>query len=68
MKIALLIGLGMMAACAPVVYTKPGGTEANYYLDSYQCKNEAGQYGAGNPFLIGEQFHDCMRLRGWRAQ
>lgn len=72
--LAVLLAVG----CAAPVWTKPGGTEADFARDKYACAQEAkvpyssayvnpyGGAAAGGVQIDRTLYNACMEARGWR--
>jgi hypothetical protein len=67
--IALVLCL-MVAGCGPMIWDKPGGTQADYNRDNYECERDArqsGYYGGGlaGALNMREFFKKCMVAHGY---
>ena len=67
----VVAAIGMVATgCAPMVWDRPGATQADFNRDSYACERDArqsGYYGAGLTGAINMQgfFGRCMSAQGY---
>lgn len=67
----LMVTLGLAAAgCAPMVWDRPGSTQADFNRDSYTCERDArqsGYYGGGLTGAVNMQgfFQRCMVAQGY---
>jgi len=60
----------LFTGCAPMIWDKSGGTQAEYNRDSYECEKDArqsGYYGSGlsGALELKEFFKRCMVSRGY---
>ena len=63
----------LLAGCAPTVWDKPGATQSDFNMDSYQCEKDARQSGYYGNGLAGalemKGFYDrCMVAHGYTAR
>lgn len=60
----------ILSGCAPTIYDKPSGSQAQFNADKYLCEKDMRQSGPFGPGLIGiynsNKFFDrCMIARGY---
>jgi len=73
-KYLLLILCLFFTGCGPVLYYHPEKSPQQFEKDKYDCEMEAYARSVakgfpGNPFIVNEEFHRCLRLKhGWCPQ
>ncbi len=66
-----ILAVGMvMAGCAPMMWDRPGATQADFNRDSYACERDSrqsGYYGSGVTGAVNMQgfFGRCMQAQGY---
>jgi hypothetical protein len=68
--LGILLLIGLVSGCAPMVWDKPGATQADYNTDSYDCEKDARQSGYFGTGIIGglnmrDFFKRCMAAHGY---
>lgn len=72
-----LVPVGLLVGCAePLMWTKPGATQADFNRDSYECQKDA--YATGGAVYLGYgvttrtansgMYNQCMVVRGYTQQ
>ncbi len=70
----LLLGVaGLLSACAPPVFNKPGATQQDFATDKYSCERDSRQSGGFSGGIAGaieiqQYFNRCMAAHGWTIQ
>jgi hypothetical protein len=64
----LLLAL-VLAGCQKTMMAKPGGTDAEFRLQSYECQRDTDMRGRAymNPWLARGVQQDCLEAHGWRV-
>ena len=62
--------VALLSGCGPMIWNKPGVTQAEYNKDSYECEKDARQSGYFGTGLVGalnmrDFFKTCMVARGY---
>jgi hypothetical protein len=67
LRVLFAATLCVLALCScTTYYTKPGGTEAQFRKDNYECERDAAQAGLGFGDLAAEGMRsECMEARGY---
>jgi transcriptional regulator with XRE-family HTH domain len=74
MRSTIIIALlALLTACTQVPYgVKPGGTYEQLNADRFDCKQKVvmmyggyGQMGIGGAMVAGDDYHECMRAKGY---
>jgi len=77
MSAVAMVFVVVLAGCAPMVWTKPGGTQSEFAEDNYQCLQESQQrqgraqlnrYGGAAIDTVETNaglYSACMNARGW---
>lgn len=55
----------LLAACAPVQWTKPGGTPEQFARDSYECERDMRQSFHANRWAAADFRDRCMEAKGY---
>lgn len=67
----VIVAIGMLAAgCAPMVWDRPGATQADFNRDTYACEKDSrqsGYYGGDLTGTVNMQgfFQRCMIAQGY---
>ena len=67
-RAVLLLSMLLLAACAPMVWFKPGATQQDFYMDQGQCRAQGFSVASGNIYQAAYVFNACMQGKGWYQQ
>jgi hypothetical protein len=54
-----------LSSCTVATFTKPGGTEAEFKTDNYECERDARMSGLGGGLASLDMRQQCMEARGY---
>jgi hypothetical protein len=54
-----------LCGCTVATFTKPGGTEAEFRKDNYECERDAAMAGLGTGLAAAGMHMECMEARGY---
>jgi len=58
-------GVLFLCSCTVATFTKPGGTEAEFKKDNYECERDARMSGLGAGLASLDMREECMEARGY---